>query len=182
MIFINQWDKLGVINHSYFVNDTHLEQRSFIQIKQFVVQGIWGNLVENSLKAEPHFFLKRLSCNILLASYTVTWLYSAKWHQRFSGAELDYSRKTKLAADTQALCGNRAQQLWYRLYNPLQWLHNECGGVSNHRRLSCLPKRLFRCRSKKPSKPRATGHCEWNLPVTGGFRSQRTNNAENVIW
>ena len=30
-----------------------------------------------------------------------------------------------------------------------QWRHNECNGVSNHRRLNCLLSRLFRRRSMK---------------------------------
>ena len=51
--------------------------------------------------------------------------------------------------------------------------------VSNHRRLDCLPNRLFRCRSKKISKLRVTGLCEGNPPVTGGFPSQRVSDAEN---
>ena len=29
---------------------------------------------------------------------------------------------------------------------PLQWRHNECDGMSNHRRLDCLLNRLFRRR------------------------------------
>ena len=66
---------------------------------------------------------------------------------------------------------------------PLQWRHNEGGGVSNHRRLDCLLNSLFRRRSKKTSKPRVTGLCEGNSPVTGEFPAQRTSNAENVsIW
>ena len=44
----------------------------------------------------------------------------------------------------------------------LQWPHNECDGVSNHRRLDCLLDRLFRCKSKKTSKLRATGFCQGN--------------------
>ena len=46
----------------------------------------------------------------------------------------------------------------------IQWRHNEPNGVSNHRRLDCLLKRLFRHRSKKSSKLRATGLCEGNSP------------------
>ena len=34
----------------------------------------------------------------------------------------------------------------------LQWHHNGRDSVSNHRRISCLLSRLFRCRSKKISK------------------------------
>ena len=55
--------------------------------------------------------------------------------------------------------------------------------VSNRRHLDCLLKRLFGRRSKKTSKLRATGLCEGNSPVIGGFPSQRASNAENVpIW
>ena len=42
---------------------------------------------------------------------------------------------------------------------------------------------LFRRRSKKTSMLRVTGFCERDPSVTGGFPSQRANNAENVsIW
>ena len=44
----------------------------------------------------------------------------------------------------------------------LKWRHNECNGVSNHRRLDFLPNRLFRLRSKQTSSPRVTGLCEGN--------------------
>ena len=57
--------------------------------------------------------------------------------------------------------------------------NNERNGVSNHRCIDCLPNRLFRCKSKKTSKPRVTGLCE----VTGEFPAQRARNAENFpIW
>ena len=57
----------------------------------------------------------------------------------------------------------------------LLWRHNECHGV---------PVCLFRRRLKlKTSKLRITGLCEGNLPVIGGFLSQRASNAENVpLW
>ena len=42
----------------------------------------------------------------------------------------------------------------------LRWRHNERDGVSNHRRLDCLHKRLFGRRSKKTPKFRFTGLCE----------------------
>ena len=54
-------------------------------------------------------------------------------------------------------------------YNALQWRHNECDGVSNHRHLHCLFNCLFRRRSKKAPKLRVTGLCEGNPPMTGGF-------------
>ena len=62
----------------------------------------------------------------------------------------------------------------------LQWRHNEHDGVSNHRRLECLLKRLFRRRWKKTPALRVTGLCEGNSPVTGEFPAQRASNAENV--
>ena len=42
---------------------------------------------------------------------------------------------------------------------------------------------LFKCRSKKTSKPRVTGLCEGTSPGTGEFPAQRASNAERVsIW
>ena len=38
----------------------------------------------------------------------------------------------------------------------LHWRHNDHGGVSNHQPHGCLLNHLFRCRSKKTSKPRVT--------------------------
>ena len=65
----------------------------------------------------------------------------------------------------------------------LQWRHNGCHSVSNHRRLDCLLKHLFRRKSKKALKLRVTGLCEGNSPVTGEFPAQRASNMENVsIW
>ena len=43
---------------------------------------------------------------------------------------------------------------------PLQWRHNEHGGVSNHHHHDCLLNRLFMRRSKKTPKLRVTGICE----------------------
>ena len=46
----------------------------------------------------------------------------------------------------------------------LHWRHNDHDGVSNHQTHGCLPKRLFRRRSKKTSKLRVTGLCVGNSP------------------
>ena len=62
----------------------------------------------------------------------------------------------------------------------LQWRHNERDRVSNHQPPDCLLNRLFRCRSKKTSKLRVTGHCVGNSQVTSEFPAQRASNAENV--
>ena len=49
-------------------------------------------------------------------------------------------------------------------YVALQWRHNDHDGVSKHQLHGCLPKRLFRRRSKKTSKLRVTGPCVGNSP------------------
>ena len=68
-------------------------------------------------------------------------------------------------------------------YTTLLWRHNERDSVSNHQRLYCLLKRLFRRRSKVTSELRVTGLCAWNSPGTGEFPAQKASNAENVsIW
>ena len=66
---------------------------------------------------------------------------------------------------------------------PLQWRHNECDGVSNHRHLACSPKRVYRHRSKKTSKLPVTDLCRRKSPMTGGFPWQRASNTENAsVW
>ena len=68
-------------------------------------------------------------------------------------------------------------------WSTLQWRHNKCYGVSNHRCIGCLLNRLFRRRTKKTSKVRATGLCEGNSPVTGEFPAQRASKMETAsIW
>ena len=65
----------------------------------------------------------------------------------------------------------------------LRWRHNGRDDVSNHQPHDCLLNRLFRRRSKKPSKLRVTGLCAGNSPETGEFPAQMASNAENVsIW
>ena len=69
------------------------------------------------------------------------------------------------------------------IYIYAQWRKHIGRYVSNHRRLDCLLKRLFRSRSEKTSKLSVTGLCGGDPPVTGGFPSPRASNAENVsIW
>ena len=66
------------------------------------------------------------------------------------------------------------------IFLSLQWRHNECYGVLNHRRLDCLLNHLFRRRKKKTSKFRVTGLSEGNPPVTRGFPSERASDAETI--
>ena len=62
----------------------------------------------------------------------------------------------------------------------LQWRHNGRDSVSNHKPHDGLLNRVFRRRSKKTSKPSATGLCAGNSPMTGEFLAQMASNAENV--
>ena len=62
----------------------------------------------------------------------------------------------------------------------LQWRLNGHDIGSNHQPHHCLLNRLFRRRSTKRSKPRVTGLCVGNSPVTGEFPAQMVSNAENV--
>ena len=64
--------------------------------------------------------------------------------------------------------------------NALQWRHNECDGVSNHRRPDCLLNRISRRRSKKTPMLCVNGLCAGKSPVTGDFPAQSFRNAENV--
>ena len=64
----------------------------------------------------------------------------------------------------------------------LQWRHNECDDVSNHRRLQCLLEPFVQAQIQENIKASRHWPLE-NLPVTGGFPFQRASNAENVsIW
>ena len=70
-----------------------------------------------------------------------------------------------------------------RVLVPLQWRHNEHPSVSNYRRLSCLFNRVLRLTSKEISKPTLLALCGGNTPLTDGFPSQSSRNAETVsIW
>ena len=60
-----------------------------------------------------------------------------------------------------------------QLAHSLQWRHNERVGISNHRRLYCLSKCLFRRRSKISSKLCITALRVGNSPVTREFPAQR---------
>ena len=63
----------------------------------------------------------------------------------------------------------------------LHWGHNERDGVSINQPHDCSRNRLFRRRSKKTSKLRATGLWVGISPIIGEFPPQMASNAENVI-
>ena len=70
-----------------------------------------------------------------------------------------------------------------QIHSPaLQWRHNGCDSVSNHQPHDCLPKDVFRRKSKETSKLRVTGLCEGNSPVTGEFPAQMASDAKNVSF
>ena len=74
-------------------------------------------------------------------------------------------------------------ELSANLFISLRWRHNGCESVSKHQPHHCLFNRLFRCRSKKTSKPRVIGLCVGNSPGTGEFPAQVASDTENVsIW
>ena len=56
-------------------------------------------------------------------------------------------------------------QFYHKTNSSLEGRHNGRDGVSNHRRLDCLLKHLFRRISKIASKLRVTGLCEGNPPT-----------------
>ena len=68
-------------------------------------------------------------------------------------------------------------------WQSLQWRHYDRDGVSHHQPHNRLLNRLFGRRSKKIPKPRVTGLCAGNSPVTGEFPAQMASKAETVsIW
>ena len=71
----------------------------------------------------------------------------------------------------------------YQIRKTKRWRHNDHAGVSTHQPHGCLLNRLFRRKSKKPSKLRVTGFCAGNSPGTGEFPAQMASYVENVsIW
>ena len=112
----------------------------------------------------------------------ITWLhFKIKWLDKSVWLNLETLVSDTIFCYFQIFISTWSTCFIHYLQRPLQWRHNECDGVSNHR--YCLFNRLFRRRSKKASKLWVTGLFEGNPPVTGGFPSERASNAENVsIW
>ena len=80
-------------------------------------------------------------------------------------------------------CVEYTDSIWMNINRSLQWRHNGCHGVSNHQPHHCLLNRLFMRRSKKISKPRVSGLCAGNSPVTGKLPAQMASYTKNVsIW
>ena len=135
--------------------------------------------------------IRPVYCCVFANSVSQTALWGYKLHTE--NVEWKFDKEGKKATHIGVVL---ASDLWkgslhmvyMKLWNgmktiALQWRHNDHDGVSNHHPYDCLPNRIFRCRSKKTSKPRVTGLCEENSPVIGEFPAQRVSNAENVfIW
>ena len=87
------------------------------------------------------------------------------WHFSWISSEID-----SVTLDIILWNGNSKLQLHGGTVNfcitpfSLQWRHNGCDGVSNHRRLHCLIDYWFKRWTKKTSKLR---HCAGNSPVNG---------------
>ena len=67
------------------------------------------------------------------------------------------------------------------LYFPITVTSHHLHGVSNHRPFVCLFNGLLRLTWNKNFKDALLALCEGNLPVTGGFPSERASNAENIF-
>ena len=66
---------------------------------------------------------------------------------------------------------------------PLRWRHNGSESISNHQPHDCLLNCLFKRKSKKTSKLRATGLYAGKSLGTGEFPAQMASNVENAsIW
>ena len=117
-------------------------------------------------------------CRVTLSTTIVKTSSVARFSQDFVGHFVWRHRIRR--GDKEILIAGQYWFYWLLLLDLLQWRHDERDSVSNHQRLDCLFNHLFRCRSKKTSKPRVTGLREGYLPVTSGCLSQRASKAENV--
>ena len=68
----------------------------------------------------------------------------------------------------------------YERQNTIHWRHNDHDGVSNHQPRRCLLNHLFRRRSKKTSKLRVTGLCEFPARWIPRTKDQLRGNVS--IW
>ena len=69
---------------------------------------------------------------------------------------------------------------WQIYHNPLQWRHNGRDGVSNHRRLECLLKRLFR--RSLTHWGRVTHICVSRVTTTGSDNGLSPGRRQAIIW
>ena len=121
--------------------------------------------------------------DIIISHYSdATW---APWNMRSSTLPLTTEWLIYLA--TIDHCNQQCWQLWSPVgaapafigHIALQWHHNWCDGISNHRHVHCLLNCLLRGRSKRTSNLHVTDLCERNSPVTGEFRA-KASDAENI--
>ena len=121
-------------------------------------------------------------------SITMTWESTLNWLYGYFGRS---GSTKKLWHNHNLIKHNNTLCIFDVMYSnihlvPLQWRHNECDGISNHRRLRCLLNRLFRRRSKKISQHRVTGLCEgkslgpMNSPHRGPV-TQKMSRFDDVI-
>ena len=140
---------------------------------------------QNRIMCEPcEYIFGCFGCNVLIQ--VVRWINTSK--SRWNGHGISKTVfKVNACIQIQSLF--LRVQLTISEHWPVaeeatsRYLNHRHDGVSNHRGIDGLLNRLFWRRSTKTSTFRATGLFEGNPPVTGGFPSQRTSNAENIsIW
>ena len=154
----------------------------YVLLSLSVIKVHYGHFsINHFLTLNVRYFSHSNSCviNIRISYYILLQWKKTKWSN--NTVLQKYSLKLTIIAN--AFLEYIVIQIWCWAWH---WRHNESNGVSNHRRLDCLPNRLFRRRSKKTSKLRIPGLCTGNSPVTGEIPAQRASNAkmfpfDNVI-
>ena len=133
---------------------------------------------------EGNFVLKQITAVILIPISATVSSFVGITHLVTCGfPSKSISDVTRKTFPCHNIIMNELNDLITDLHYALQWRHNEREGVSNHQPHNCLLNRLFKRRSKKTSKFRATVLCAGNSPLTGEFPAQMASNAENVsIW
>ena len=114
-------------------------------------------------RATVSFFLLRFTYILMPHNMMILYFRLPYFHVSNSALFLHSISVLSSYIDVDLTLSNR----YLSLTLSLLWRHSERDNVSNHQRLYCLLKCLFRRRSKITSKLRVTGLCAWNSPGTG---------------
>ena len=174
-----QWSHLQSLRH-----ECSREYWALIQKKLYHLNSIGNAIVE--IRRSYDRLISTMVFPILVRQHL--YIESGPWsHQNVAAQHLSVVEPLHIKLYAVPECMPTILHITLRpplyMVKTLHWRHNEHDGISNHQRIGCFFKRLFRCRSKKISKLCVTGPWEANPPVTSGFPSQRASNAENIsIW